>query len=99
MKNNLAKILVPAVFVGVCLLPFQSAHAQPWGFNCCGITAGQSWGWGPGWGGPWGYPGWGGPWGYPYYRPWGYPGWWGPWGPPLPPHPPLVILPPTTRSE
>jgi hypothetical protein len=80
--------------IGLSSLALRSADAQPWGFNCCGISAGQNWGWGPGWGGgPWGYPGyWGRPWGYPY-GPWGHPGWWAP-----PPRPPLIILMPAARS-
>jgi hypothetical protein len=90
MRSKISKLLAAMALVGLSAVPLQSVDAQPWGFNCCGMSVGQNWGWGPGWwgGGPWGYPGWG----YPYGA-WGHPGWWGP-----PPPPPLVIVMPAVNS-
>lgn len=85
MKSKIGRMLAVMVLVGLAAAPMRSADAWPWGFNCCGMSVGQSWGWGPG--------GWGGPWGYPY-GPWGYPGWWAP----PPPPPPLIIVLPATSS-
>lgn len=89
MKSKIARMVAVLALVGFSAVPLQTAHAWPWGFNCCGISVGQSWG--PGWwgGGPWGYPGY---WGHPY-GPWGYPGWWAPWGPPPPLAYPVILLP------
>jgi hypothetical protein len=91
MRSKISRVLAVMALVGLSAVPLRSADAWPWGFNCCGMSVGQSWGWGPGWwgGGPWGYPRY---WGYPYSG-WGYPGWWGP-----PPAPPLVIVLPAVSS-
>jgi hypothetical protein len=98
MKSRFVKLIASAVVAAAAMLPVGSAQAWPWGFNCCGISAGQSWGpgwWGRGWGG-YPYYGWGYPYYYPYYSPYPYYGWATPWAVPAPSS---VVTLPTTGEE
>lgn len=101
--KKMTVLFAAAALVMLTAIPLHSARAQPWGFNMFGMSVGQNWGWGPGWGypgwgGPWGYRGWRRPWGYPYYGygPWGHPGWGGPWG--VPQRPVIILQTVPSRS-
>lgn len=99
MKTRLVKSLAAVVVAAATLLPYGSAQAWPWGFNCCGMSVGQSWGpgyWGRGWGG-YPYYGWRMPYYIPYYAPYPYYGWGVPRAVQAPPE--VVTLPSTGKAK